>query len=162
MLVFFHKAKFIRETSPISQQLQAGRSEQSQHPVQSPSHWRCLQWRGACRSQNRQPQGCTCQMEWESGRAPGLTGTSSAWRSELWVLTASMGRGPTPYQCSYEGLIPVSRLVVLAVPVPRITSVDIALVITGMADSDSMLDCQQCSKSPLGSCPKMWELVFFF
>lgn len=48
-----------------------------------------------------------------------------------------MGRGPTPYQYSYEGLIPVSRLVILAIPLPQITSFDIALDITGMADSDS-------------------------
>lgn len=68
MLMSFH-----RDLPNKPAELQAARSEQSEHPVQSPAHWRCLQWRGTCRSQDRQLQGCPCRMEWESVRAPVVT-----------------------------------------------------------------------------------------
>ena len=91
-----------------------------------------------------------------SGRAP-----SVAW-VELSSYSPPGGR-PHSCQCPDGVLIRVSRLVVVGVPiVPHHLSLDLALGMTVMADSDSILDCQRrpniCHALALyTSIKEMWD-----
>lgn len=141
------------------------RSEQSEHPTWSSGHWRCLQWRGRHGFKSGGYRGSVCLVEWRSDRRLNLTcGSSSSVRwSELWVHIVHNQWRFQSYQCPYGVLIQVSRLVVFwgilghsgafwvspkgILIIPHYLGLDMALDIAIIADSNSMLDCQKCSKT---------------
>ena len=115
-------------------------------------------WRGGHGSQARRRRWQPCV--WWSGSLAGLQALPVVrqW-SELWVLIASMGIGATHISVYVEPLSKCPDLWFWAFQVSskgirmalHYLCLDIALDIMLVASSDSLLDCQKCSETPLCS-----------
>lgn len=101
-------------------------------------------------------------LEWRSGKTLSMTHVQPSWSIgwlELWFLIAHRAEVPLISMSRWSPYLSVQTYGFgcssphKGVPVtPHYLSLDIALDVTIMADSDSILHCQKCPKSLLSSC----------